>query len=133
MPTTPQDSILNTIKKMLGVDLEDDGFDLEIITNINGVFMTLNQLGVGPTDCFSIDDQIATWDAFLGTAINLNAAKTFMYLKVKAVFDPQATGVVLDALNRQAEEIAWRLVTQTDNALYIPIPVVEGGGYDVIW
>lgn len=112
---------------MLGVDLEDDGFDLEIIANINGVFMTLNQLGIGPTDCFSIDDNTTTWADFLGTSTNVNAVKGYLYLKVKAVFDPNATGVVIEALNRQAEEIGWRLAAQIDAQNYVPTPVVAEG------
>jgi len=77
------DSILDSIKKPLGLQLEDDAFDTDVIMHINTVFFNLHQLGVGPAECFSIEDKTKTWTNFLGDAKNLEAVKTYIYLKVR--------------------------------------------------
>ena len=106
------DSILNTIKKMLGLPAEDTSFDTDIIVNINTAFMVLNQLGIGPAVAFTISDSTTTWESF-SEDINLySAAKTYIYLKVRLAFDPSATGVVLDVVKSQILEMEWRLVEQ---------------------
>jgi hypothetical protein len=82
------DSILISIKKMLGIEDEYTHFDFDIIININSVLMTLNQLGVGPVVCFSITGKDELWTDFLGDSIDLDAVKTYVYLKVRLLFDP---------------------------------------------
>jgi len=102
------DSILDSTKKALGLDTEYDAFDPEIIMHINSTFFTLQQLGVGPTNGFMIVDNTALWSEFMGVEM-IHAVKSFVALKVRLIFDPPATSFVLDAMNKTAEEYAWRL------------------------
>lgn len=101
------ESILQSIKKLLGITEEYTVFDVDIITHINSVFLTLNQIGIGPSDGFSISDQTTTWDEFISDK-RLEAVKSYVYLKVRLLFDPP-TGSVLDAINRNIAELEWRL------------------------
>lgn len=103
------DSILRTVKKLVGIDESYDAFDLDIITHINSALSTLNQLGIGPEEGFMIDDDTATWDQLLGDDNRLNSVKSLIGLKVRVVFDPPATSFTLDAFNKQIEELQWRL------------------------
>lgn len=103
------DSILTTVKKLVGIDESYDAFDLDIITHINSALSTLNQLGIGPEEGFMIDDDMATWDQLLGDDNRLNSVKSLIGLKVRVVFDPPATSFTLDAFNKQIEELQWRL------------------------
>lgn len=108
------DSILNTIKKMLGLDSSYTAFDNDLIIFINGVFMTLNQIGIGPTGGFFIEGSNAVWSDFLGETSTLEAVKTYIFLKVKLMFDPPTTSAVLDSMYRQAEEQESRLKIQAE-------------------
>lgn len=103
------ESILNSTKKVLNLDATYTAFDEQIIMHINSVFFTLNQLGIGPTDGFEIVDDSATWDAFIGTDLRLNAVKTYMYLRVRMLFDPPSTSYLIDAMTNQIRETEWRL------------------------
>ena len=105
------ESILTTTKKNLGLDASYTAFDPDIVLYINGVFSTLNQLGIGPEDGFAIVDDTEEWDDFLGTDLKLNSVKTYMYLKVRMLFDPPQTAHHLTAVEKQAEELEWRLNT----------------------
>lgn len=107
-------SILITIKKMLGLDQDYDVFDEEIKVHINSVFMYLNQLGVGPDTPFSITGDTETWPQFTPSGDNANALKTYMYLRVKLIFDPPNTSFVLKAIQDQITELEWRLNVQVD-------------------
>lgn len=108
------ESILTSIKKMLGIEAIEEHFDPEIIVYINSVFMTLHQIGVGPETGFSIVDNVKTWTEYLGESANLEAVKSYMYLKVRLIFDPPSSAFVLDAMERQASEIEWRLNVQME-------------------
>lgn len=103
------ESILTSIKKMLGVAEEYEHFDPDIIMHINSVFMILTQLGVGPSEGFTIEDKISTWNDFLPDNTNLEAVKSFMHLKVKLLFDPPQSSIVMESMNRMASEFEWRL------------------------
>lgn len=103
------DSILTTVKKLVGIDESYDAFDLDIITHINSALSTLDQLGIGPEEGFMIVDDSATWSQFLGDDPRLNSVKSLIGLKVRVVFDPPATSFTLDAFNKQIEELQWRL------------------------
>jgi hypothetical protein len=122
------DSILISIKKMLGIEADYTQFDADIIMNINTVFMVLNQLGVGPEICFSISDSTPTWKDFLGDRVDLEAVKIYVYFKVRLAFDPPATAFVLEAMERQIREIEWRLNVQVDKPETVveEVPIVEG-------
>ena len=112
------DSILTSIKKMLGIDEEYGRFDTDIIININSVFGILNQLGVGPDDGFSIQDSTSTWDDFIPNltqnATKFDMIKSYIYLKVKLLFDPPNVGAVMESTNKLATELEWRLKVQAD-------------------
>lgn len=112
------DSILTSTKKLLGIAEEYDHFDPDIVTHINSAFFTLTQLGVGPSEGFSINDASAKWNDFLSKANsnNLEAVKTYVYLKVKLLFDPPLTSSVTEAIKSQISEYEWRLNVEAENA-----------------
>lgn len=107
-------SILNSIKKMLGVSDEDTNFDQDIIININSVLMFINQLGIGPETGFTISDATATWEELIGERLDLEAVKTYVYLKVRLLFDPPQSAFVLESIERQISQIEWRLNVQAE-------------------
>lgn len=109
------ESILDSIKLQLGITTDYTQFDAQIMAHINSVFMLLNQLGVGPKDCYFIEDRFATWDDFLEGRYDLNAVKTYVFLRVKLMFDPPSTSFVLDAHTRQISELEWRLNIQAES------------------
>lgn len=109
------DSILTSIKKLLGITDEYEHFDADIIMNINTVFMTLNQIGVGPETGFSILDKNDIWEDFLPPDDkNFAPVKTYVYLKVKMVFDPPSSSIVMEAMNKIASELEWRMNSQVE-------------------
>jgi hypothetical protein len=112
-------SILDSIKKMLGVEPINEDFDEELVLFINSGFMDLQQLGVGPVDSFSIEDNTKVWTDFLGTDINLASVKPYVFLKVKMLFDPPASSTVLEAFTREISEMEFRLKSQAERGLYI--------------
>ena len=104
------ESILTSIKKLLGIAEEYTHFDNDIIMHINSVFMTLTQLGVGPSEGFYIEDKSYKWIDFIDDPAQLQAVKTYIYLKVKLVFDPSSVGSsTLASYERQIQELEWRL------------------------
>ena len=107
-------SILTSIKKMLGVAEDYTEFDEDIITHINSVFLNLTQLGVGPQEGFMIEDNTAVWEDFIDNSIQLQAVKTYMYLKVKLLFDPPLSSSVTESFTRMIAELEWRLNAAVD-------------------
>lgn len=104
------DSILTSIKKMLGISKEYDVFDAVLIMHINSVFMNLNQLGVGPSEGFSIIDEVDKWSDFVSEDDpNFESIKSYVYLKVRLLFDPPTNSSVIESMNRQINEFEWRL------------------------
>ena len=103
------ESILTSIKKLLGIEEEYTQFDADIIMHINTVFLNLTQLGVGPSEGFLIEDDAAIWEDFIGDSSQLQAVKTYMYLKVKLLFDPPLSSSVTESMNRMIAELEWRL------------------------
>lgn len=103
------ESILTSIKKMLGIAEEYEHFDADIIMHINSVFTILAQIGVGPPEGFRIEDETATWTDFIPSGSNLEAVKTYIYLQVKLLFSPPDNGGVLAANERKISELEWRL------------------------
>ena len=108
-------SILNTIKKLLGPTEVYDHLDTDMIVHINSAFSSLTQLGVGPQDGFFIKDETDLWTDFIQDDKRLEFVKTYIYLKVKLVFDPPLSSSVLDAMNRQINELEWRLNVAVDS------------------
>lgn len=109
------ESILKSIKKLLGISDEETHFDSDLIMHINSVLTILNQLGVGPSDGLSIVDDTSVWDDFINDDVDFNAVKTYIYLKVKLVFDPPLNSSVLSAMERQISELEWRLNVNASN------------------
>jgi hypothetical protein len=104
-----EDSILNSTKKLLGIEADYTAFDVDIIMHINSVFAVLNQLGVGPAEGFMIEDDSATWTTYCGTDLNKNILKTYMYMRVRILFDPPQTGFLLTSMQEQIHELEWRI------------------------
>lgn len=103
------DSILSSVKKMLGLAEEDDSFDIDIIIHINSALSVLTQLGVGPKDGFSIRDATPTWTDFLSDDKLLDMVLSYVYLKVRLLFDPPSASSVLEAMQKNVDEFAWRI------------------------
>lgn len=104
------ESILISVKKMLGIDKDNLEFDDEIIMHINSVFTILNQLGVGPSEGFFIEDDSAEWTDFIPDITKLHAVKTYIFQKVRIIFDPTSLGSAsLAAYERTIQEFEWRL------------------------
>lgn len=116
-------SILNDTKKVLGLAAEDTVFDLDVLMHINTVFSTLAQLGVGPVDGFAIEDAAATWDSFLAGDNRYNMIKTYMYLRVRLLFDPPSTSYLISATEKQIEQLEWRINAEREFQL-APLPLV---------
>lgn len=109
------ESILTSIKKLLGIAEEYEHFDADLIMHINTVFSILTQLGVGPEKGFIIEDDTATWEDFLQEDSNYEAVKTYMHIRVKLLFDPPLSSVVMEATNRMISELEWRLNVTAEN------------------
>ena len=111
------ESILTSIKKLLGVGDDYDHFDPDIIMHINSVFMDLTQMGVGPSEGFSIEDDIPEWIDFIPDTKKLQAVKSYIYLRVKLLFDPPSSSAVMEAMNRDIQRYEWRLnvAAESDN------------------
>lgn len=107
------DSILTSVKKMLGIPAEHKQFDPDIIFHINTVFTILNQLGVGPEAGFSISDESAVWTDFVSDT-RLESIKSYMYAKVRMIFDPPTSTPVSEALNNVIKELEWRINVTVD-------------------
>ena len=104
------ESILTSIKKMLGIPEEYDHFDPDLIMHINSVLSILTQIGVGPSEGFRIEDDLATWEDFLGDGTDYEAVKSYVHLRVKLLFDTSTlTSAVIESMNRMISELEWRL------------------------
>lgn len=103
------DSILTSIKKLLGIAEDYDHFDQDLIIHINSVLSVLTQLGVGPSEGFSIEDENATWNDFIPEDKRLSSIRSYVYMKVKLLFDPPLSSSVMESMNRMISEFEWRL------------------------
>lgn len=108
------DSILTSIKKQLGIAEDYEHFDPDIIMHINSVFSILNQLGVGPPEGFSISDETSVWTDFIGDSLKLELVKTYVYLKLRLIFDPPTSSAVMDAFKENIAELEWRISVTVD-------------------
>lgn len=103
------DSILTSIKKLLGPTAESGHFDPDIIIHINSAFSTLTQIGLGPKTGFIIRDSSALWTNFLQEEKTLESVKTYVYLKVRLIFDPPQSAAAIASMEKMASELEWRL------------------------
>ena len=117
--------ILTTVKESLGLSESHIAFDSEIIIHINSAISTLTQLGVGPKDGFLVSGYAETWADFIGTSNKLNNVKSYLFMRVKVLFDPPDTGFVMTHLKEAIKEEEWRLMVTADPP--IPEETPEGG------
>lgn len=121
-----EESILNSIKKLLGIQPDYTHFDQDIIIHINSCFATLNQLGVGPEEPFTISGPDEAWAEFMQSETKIQSVKTYIYLKVKILFDSTSMGgATLEAYQQMAQEYEWRLNVAADKPIEYDEPVVE--------
>lgn len=115
-----EENILASIKKLLGFEEDYTAFDADIMMHINSAFMSLHQLGVGPAAGYALSSGLETWVEFFGTHNDLHGVKTYIYLKVRLVFDPPSTSFVLEAIKAMINEYEWRINVQVDTE---PLPL----------
>lgn len=108
------ESILTSTKKLLGITEEYKHFDADIITHINSVFMILHQLGVGPVGGFSIAGEYEKWSDFTSDVLSYEPVKSYVYLKVKLLFDPPLSSAVMESTNKLINELEYRLCTAAE-------------------
>lgn len=119
------ESILTSIKKLLGIAEEYEHFDADLIMHINSVFSILTQLGVGSSEGFSIEDEVAVWTDFIPEKSKIEFVKSYMHLKVKLLFDPPLGSAVIESMNRMISELEWRILVAVD-------PVEDSDGEEEI-
>lgn len=111
-------SILSSIKKLLGIAEEYTNFDQDLIMHINSVLLILNQMGVGPANGYTITDQSSQWSSFLtGDSAKLEFVKSYIYLKVRLLFDPPLSQSVKDSIVSMITELEWRISNQVDTTI----------------
>lgn len=121
-----EQSILKSTKKILGIAEDYDAFDLDVITHINASFFVLTQLGVGPAEGFVIEDDEPEWAEFITGLDQTSAVKTYVYLKVRMLFDPPTTSYLIEAFTKQLHEFEWRInVKREETAWADPDPPAE--------
>lgn len=108
------DSILISIKKLLGIDEYCEHFDTDVIMHINSAISILTQLGVGPSNGFFVVDNTQTWKELIGDRTDLEFVKTYVYMKVRLVFDPPQSSSATEAMNKMISELEWRLNVAVD-------------------
>ena len=111
------ESILDSIKKMLGINPDCSDFDTTIINHINSVFMTLNQLGLGPDKGYRIKNNSNEWKEYLKETDDLDAVKDYVYLKVKMIFDPPINGTIIESYKENIKELEWRLMVKNEEGV----------------
>lgn len=120
------ESILDSVKRSCDVAVEDTSFDGLLVLHTNAILAVLNDLGIGPLDGFSIEDNTATWEDFIGTDKRLNNVKTYVSLRVRQLFDPPTLSFVIEAMERQIEEFGWRISVKREGESWVDptLPVV---------
>lgn len=108
-----EESILLSVKKLLGLDADYIAFDEDIKIHINSVFSLLGQLGIGPAEGFYLEDDSSEWGDFFAEE-DLNLIRTYTFLRVRMMFDPPQTSFLLESMNSQIKEFEWRISTQRE-------------------
>lgn len=128
-------SILDDIKKLLNIPVDYLVFDQDIIIHINSVFSTLKQLGIGPSDGFEITGDDEVWSEFIGTDKRYSAVRTYIYLRVRLLFDPPNTSYLLQAQSEQIKELEWRLNTDREDTDWVnpDPPVIDPDDEEIIF
>lgn len=108
------ESILTSIKKLLGPYENDTNFDTDIIIGINTALSILTQIGVGPVNGFSISDKESIWTDFIPDMSKIEMVKSYVHLKVKLLFDPPSSSATIDMIKQQISELEWRISVLVD-------------------
>ncbi len=108
------DSILISVKKTLGIHEDYEHFDLDVIIHINTVLLILNQIGVGPTEGFVIKDSSSKWSEFIQNDTTLEMVKSYVYMKVKLLFDPSSSSTLIKSTNNLLSELEWRIQSSVE-------------------
>lgn len=108
-------SILNDVKSLCGIPADVDDFDTPLILHCNTVFSGLTQIGLGPKTGFYISDNTKLWSDIIIGEINLHNVKSYVYLKVKMLFDPPANATLVKSMENQIDELEWRIKTELEN------------------
>lgn len=120
------DSILISVKKLLGISEEYNYFNPDLIIDINSVLMILYQMGVGSKTPFHIEDDSETWQDFFGEeVVDIDAVKTYVALKVRLMFDPPAASAHMQAIQETIKELEWRLYSAESSGNFDPEKVEE--------
>ncbi len=123
-------SILDSVKKVIGMDPSYTAFDEDVIMHINSTFSKLYNLGVGPKSAaFEIEDKTATWEDFFQGKTNINMVKTYVCMSVRMIFDPPPTSFGIEAVQKEIEQMGWRLnVLDDDTRALTPTTNRQYGG-----
>jgi len=122
-PIAPETSILQSVKKLLGIDASYTAFDLDVIAHINSSLATLGDMGVGPEEGFLVEDETQLWSDYLDDDPRSTRIKTYIYMFVRRAFDPPGTGFLASSLDNQIKELETRIAWQREES--IPIPEEE--------
>lgn len=120
-PTLDKDSILQSVKKVLGIESEYTAFDLDIIMHVNSIFSTLFQLGLGVEAQFEITDGTDTWDTIFEGYKGVAMIKSYIGMRIKQIFDPFQTGFATDSYDKQIKELEWRITAALSTAPNVPV------------
>lgn len=111
------DSILNSVKAYLGISEDDEAFDSDILMAINAIMVVLNQLGVGPSEPFTVRNAMQTWANLLGTN-PIGGVREYVNMRVRMLFDPPTNTYIMQALKEQTDELEWRIIAEVDKKVY---------------
>ena len=117
MASVLSESILTSIKKLLGIDENYTAFDMDVAMLINSALFRVNQIGIGPSEGFTISDKTAVWSDLIGTRKDLEAVKTYVWLKVRLVWDPPQAGYLVDAIKENIKELEFTLNIQAEEVV----------------
>lgn len=123
-PIAPETSILQSVKKLLGIDASYTPFDLDVVAHINSALATLGDMGVGPTEGFLVEDETQLWTDYLDEDPRSARIKTYISLFVRRAFDPPGTGFLATSLDNQIKELETRIAWQREESIPIPEEVV---------
>jgi hypothetical protein len=107
-------SILNSVKKVLGMEASYTAFDTDVLMHINTAFSTLHQLGVGPPDAFVVSNSTPEWSSFIASVDGIEAVRSYVFLRVRLLFDPPTTSFGITAMENMVKEMEWRLNAVVD-------------------
>lgn len=112
------DSILNSVKKLIGPDYDYGPFDRDLIMHINSAFMILNQIGLGPQKPYRISGSDQVWTDFMSDIENYQSVIDYVYLRCRLIFDPPSSSFVLSSLKEQQQELEWRLNVMAETPMW---------------